>query len=137
MARALGHLEQECGRSTEGRSCFLLGTAYEFGRGRPLDRARALALYETGCARGNFEACKALARVRTSEGTDRGDLTSTVASLTKACESGDAESCLYLAAIYRTDHGVPWDDARSRALLRRACELGSVPACEALKRLEK
>ncbi len=137
VARALARVEQDCGQATDGRSCFLLGYAHETGRGRPQDRSRALELYETGCARGQAEACKALARLRTSESALRGNLAGTVATLTRDCEAGDAESCLYLAAIYRGDQGVAPDPARARSLLERACSLGSAPACEALKQLKE
>jgi len=137
VTRALARVEQDCGQGTDGRSCFLLGLALETGRGRAQDRNRALELYEAGCARGHPEACKALARMRTSESALRGDLSGTLATLTRLCEAGDAESCYYLAAIYRGDQGVPPDPSRMRNLLQRACGLGSAPACEALKTIKE
>jgi hypothetical protein len=58
-ARALDQLEQK-GAATDGEGAFVLGLAYETGRGRPLDPARARALYEDACRRGHAEACRRL-----------------------------------------------------------------------------
>ena len=133
VARALDRLEQDRDRVHDGRISHLLGLAYESGRGRPQDPARARALYEEGCRRENLDACKALVRLNMSGAYVFGDLAATLPILERGCEAGDAESCLYLASILRDGSGVPPDAARSRTLMDRACALGSRVACEARK----
>ena len=59
-ARALDKLEQQQGAAADGEGSFVLGRAYETGRGRPPDPARARALYEDACRRGYSEACRRL-----------------------------------------------------------------------------
>jgi TPR repeat protein len=57
---ALRHLEDDCATSTTGQSCFVLGAAWETGRGRPQDLAKAREYYQQACTRGYPEACKRL-----------------------------------------------------------------------------
>jgi TPR repeat protein len=64
LDRALKEVEQECATGTDAEAFFVLGGAFETGQGRAQDAARALALYEEGCKRGNAECCKALERIR-------------------------------------------------------------------------
>jgi Sel1 repeat len=57
---ALRHLEEDCASSTTGQSCFVLGAAWETGRGRPQDLDKAREYYKQACSRGYPEACKRL-----------------------------------------------------------------------------
>jgi len=57
---ALRHLEEDCATSTTGQSCFVLGAAWETGRGRPQDLSKAREYYKQACTRGYPEACKRL-----------------------------------------------------------------------------
>jgi hypothetical protein len=63
VTQALDRLEQLCGAVGSGPACFLVGSAYELGRERPLDVARAKELYQLGCDQGSAEACAALKRL--------------------------------------------------------------------------
>jgi hypothetical protein len=63
VLRALDVVEQGCGQVAVGRPCFLLGRAFETGRGRPRDLGRALALYREACAKGLADACEAVPRL--------------------------------------------------------------------------
>jgi TPR repeat protein len=128
VARALTRLERECGEATDGRACYLIGFAYESGRGRPRDEARARQLYASGCEQGNLDACKGLARTACSGSGGAIDLESAVAMLEASCAAGDAESCTFLAYAWLAKR----DEAKARAWLEKACALGSAPACEAL-----
>ncbi|MCC6409329.1 MAG: SEL1-like repeat protein [Planctomycetes bacterium] len=53
VEHAFDLLEAECERGAEGAIYYLLGSAYQFGLGRPVDAARAAALFEEGARRGD------------------------------------------------------------------------------------
>lgn len=136
VARALNRLERECGKGTDGRSCYLVGFAHETGRGRPVDAERARELYDEGCRRGDLDACKSFARIRCSGNGAAGELEGARRVLETACETGDPESCMYLAYFWLGGNGVERDEQRARALLEKACQLGSDQACDALKQAD-
>lgn len=60
VAHAFELLERACAQETNAAFYYLVGRAYDTGRGRPLDKARAKDLFRQGCARGNADACNAL-----------------------------------------------------------------------------
>lgn len=62
---ALDQLEAECAKGGDPAYAYLVGLAYESGRGRARDAARASAYYDQGCKRGNTLACAGLERLRT------------------------------------------------------------------------
>ncbi len=64
---ALDQLEREANEGLDGRSCFLIGCAYEIGKGRPVDGAAAAVFYEKGCARRDPLACKAMDQLRSRQ----------------------------------------------------------------------
>jgi TPR repeat protein len=64
VARALARLEQAASAGASAKACYLVGFAYETGRGRPQDLERARRCYEEACRLGHPEACKALERMR-------------------------------------------------------------------------
>jgi hypothetical protein len=129
VVRALKRLERECGETSDGRACYLMGYAYENGMGRPRDEARARQLYADGCRRGNLDACKALVRTSCSGSGEPIELGAVIATLEAAGTAGDAESCVYVAYTSL----IQGDEAKARAWLEKACALGSTFACEALK----
>jgi TPR repeat protein/Na+-translocating ferredoxin:NAD+ oxidoreductase RnfD subunit len=152
VARALDQLEAACGREADWSICFLVGVAYETGRGRPRDPDRAIALYER-CGAGNLYAAKALARIALStdvamsnppggesvaatNGTsaDAGyDLIAVAAVLRAAVTRGDPEACWYLAYMHEAGRGVPRDPQAARRLVEAACQFGFDGACRAMK----
>jgi hypothetical protein len=132
VARALDRLEQESDMGVNWRMSFLVGVAYETGRGRPQDKGRAIELYER-CGLGNLYAAKGLARIALSGGTPKYELGRVALVLQDAADHDDAESCWYLAHMRQIGIGLPRDERQARALLQRACTLGSEKACDALK----
>jgi TPR repeat protein len=136
VARALDRVELVCDKGTDGRSCYLMGYAYETGTGRTMDKRRALELYQEGARRGNVDACKGLADVRLSSGAGPNDFDAAARVLQRACEAGDAESCRCLAYMLHDGNGVPRDEEKARARLEQACALGSQEACAALKQTD-
>lgn len=132
VARAFAQLEQRCSQGVGGLGCYLMGYAYETGRGRPLDTMRAIELYRQ-CGRDDLFASKGLARIGLSGTSPPFDLTEVAAILQAAAAMGDAESCWYLAFMHHEGNGVQPDDQQARAYLQRACELGLGQACDALK----
>jgi TPR repeat protein len=135
--KALDYLEQNPGALKAGRSFYLLGFAYENGRGRPVNLKKAGASYSRGCDAGDVTSCKQLARLSLQPQSDMAQRQQGAAALEKACALGDAESCLYLAQMYHTGGGVPPDESRARLLLEKACQLGAKPACTLLETLKK
>lgn len=64
VQQALAQIERACASGdADGALLFLLGRAYETGRSRPLDPARALELFLEGCRRNSPDACRGAVRV--------------------------------------------------------------------------
>lgn len=64
VQQAFDQLEAACVKGTVARHYYLVGYAYEVGRGRPKDREQAARFYDEGCKRGDRDACASLPRVR-------------------------------------------------------------------------
>ncbi|MBL8769057.1 MAG: sel1 repeat family protein, partial [Planctomycetes bacterium] len=64
VVAALDKLETMHVAEETGSAAFLLACAYERGAGRPQDLARALELYDAGCAKGNAQCCTEATRLR-------------------------------------------------------------------------
>ena len=62
---ALDQLEQACSSDADAAIYYLVGQAYESGRGRPLDPERAIAFYNQGCEHGSKESCRSIVRLLT------------------------------------------------------------------------
>jgi TPR repeat protein len=129
VANALDLLEQACAADHDRRACFLVGAAYETGRGRPWDKRRAIELYER-CGDENLYAAKGLARIALS-GTVY-DLLPVAPTLQRGAAGGDAESHWYLAYMHRSGNGVPLDLERAREHMDVACRLKMTDACAVL-----
>jgi TPR repeat protein len=56
----LSRIESQCASGIDAQACFLLGFAYESGRGRPRDPVRAAQLYQQACEKGYEPACERL-----------------------------------------------------------------------------
>lgn len=66
VQQAFDQLERECAKETDAVVYALVGRAYEIGKGRPLDAARAKLLFEKGCMHGAKSGCEGLARISAS-----------------------------------------------------------------------
>jgi TPR repeat protein len=130
LAQAFHQLERWADTNAGGLGCFLVGFAYESGRGRPRDLERAITFYRR-CGPDNLYACKGLARLGLAGTVAALDLRGVAPILQKAADAGDAESCWYLSYMYLAGSGVGRDRPKAAALLARACALGSAQACEA------
>ena len=117
VTRALAALEQACPQTTNGRICFIVGYAYETGRNRALDKAKARELYSRGAILGDLEACKRAGRMALLGEGGPVDSAAAAPWLQKAADEQDGQSCLYLAKLYHIGDGVPKDEARAAALL--------------------
>ncbi len=129
VSYAFDQLQESCDAMVGSPSCYLLGNAYETGRGRPEDTQHAIELYERS-GTDNLYAVKGIARITLSENSNY-DLGEVAPVLELACKLGDAESCWYLAYINQTANGVPQDIARAQQFIQKACQLGSKKACSA------
>lgn len=63
VTTAFDQLEAACDQGADGAICSLLGIAYETGKGRPQDLARAREYYKQGCIRGHKGCCNGLSRM--------------------------------------------------------------------------
>jgi TPR repeat protein len=127
--RVLATLEQSDPGSTNGHICFIFGYAYEIGRGRPLDKARARQFYEKSAALGELSAWKNLARMQFAGEGGPPDHAAAAHWLQMAADAQDGPSCLFLARMYHTGDGVSQDEKTAVSLLQKACSLGMEPAC--------
>lgn len=132
VALALERLENDCQSNGSGRSCYLVGVAYETGRGRPKDPIRALQFFESA-GLDNVYAAKGAARVFLTTPDMPLDMRPVVQTLVDSARRGDAESCWYLAYMYRDGVGTAVDVAKARSLLETGCKLGLADACKALE----
>lgn len=131
IANALARLEDSCINRGDGLGCFLVGSAYEHGYGRPKDPERALQFYSR--LANNPYAAKGIARiVHTSDLAIR-NMRPVLAALEMAGQQGDAEALWYLAYFFRNGISVPRQPETAMMIMRRACELGNAGACEALQ----
>jgi TPR repeat protein len=139
VGRALASLEQRCNEpnNISGRYCYLVGYAYDVGRGRSEDKVKARRFYEQGAALGDLEACKNLARMQLAGEGGPPDHPTAALWLQKAAAAQDGLSCLYLAQLYHTGDGVPQDEQRAVVLLEKACNLGVQPACLLLQQKQR
>lgn len=135
VVAALNTIEQRCmqGGADDWLACYLLGVAYETGRGRPQNASLAIQQY-LRCGRGNLYAIRGIARIALAN--PRIDVRHVVPLLSAAAAQGDAESAWYLAYMFHGGVGVERDDQQARTLLKRACDLGSADACKALAQAE-
>jgi len=132
LQKALTRLERLCAQGFEGPACWLLGRAYETGRGRPHDPARALAHYMR-CDVSNPYAAKGIARLALTASVPDKVLAHAIPVLDAGRAAGDAESCWYLAFMHLLGIGVQRNEAAGRDLLEQACLLGAAKACESLR----
>jgi TPR repeat protein len=130
---ALAKLESASAGKTDGQISYLLGHAYDIGRGRTVDKAKARQFYEQSAALEFVEAYQKVGRMQFDGEGGPPDYASAARWLQKAADAQDGLSCLYLARLYHLGQGVPKDEQRSRALLEKACALGIQPACELLR----
>jgi TPR repeat protein len=131
VERAMARLEPLCASGFDGPACWLLGRAHETGRGRPLDKRRALEFYMR-CPAGNPYAAKGIARIGLTTPVPPKLMAQIARDLETARAAGDAESAWYLAFMYFAGVGVERDDVHGRRLLDEACARLSSKSCEAL-----
>jgi hypothetical protein len=130
VQRAFDRLEQAFRATGNERSAYLLASAYETGRGRPMDRVLARKLYGR-CRLTNLYALKGLARLALSGDSGPTNLQFLTRALDQA-SAGDAEAAWYLAYMHLQGVGVAPEEAEARRYMAQACKLGMQQACEAL-----
>ncbi|HTR43555.1 MAG TPA: hypothetical protein VMH87_18230 [Pseudomonadales bacterium] len=133
ITRDLEMLEKSDAAVTNGRACYVIGYAYETGRGLPLDKTRARQFYEKGAELGELAAWKNLAQMQLTGEGGPPDHTAAAGWLQKAADAQDGMSCLYLARMYHTGDGVPQDEQKANAWLQKAADLGVEPARQLLQ----
>lgn len=99
IQRALDRVEAACDADRFGRPCYLIGFAYEHGRGRPWGRARAIECYTRAIAHGNLDGAKALARMAANDPGLWFDTDGAVPLLDQACADGDTDACQLLTRM--------------------------------------
>lgn len=134
VAFAVDQLESACNEGSDLLSCYLVGQAYETGRGRTSDPRKAIACYER-CG-DNLYAVKGISRTVLTNSDVAYDLRTISIALGTATKRNDAESAWYLAYMFHQGKGVPQDDGKARILLNHACKLGMAQACDALQQEE-
>ena len=133
IGRDLTMLEQSGAMMTNGRACYVVGYAYDTGRGWPLDKVRARQFYEKSAALGEPLAWKNLARMQLAGEGGPPDHAAAAVWLQKAADAQDGMSYLYLARMYHNGDGVPRDEQKAKALLQKAADLGVEPARQLLE----
>ena len=128
-------LDRACGGG-DAVGCFNLAWILAAGQGGvAADPARALTLYEAGCARGLGAACQNRAWMSERGVSTKVDLHAAADWYGHGCQAGSAASCTALGLMTRDGRGVPADRLNARTLFAKACELGDPAACEAERSL--
>jgi hypothetical protein len=132
VARAISHLE---GFEVDAiaRDPFCIGLAYSTGRGRPVDKNKALGFFHESCDVGLLNACVRVAQMRMNGEGVPVDLGEAVMALEKGSAAGDAMSSFYLADLIYRGEGVPRDQSRAIRLFQKACAEGLPEACSQLE----
>jgi hypothetical protein len=116
----------------DARSCAALGAMFEAGKGAPLDKARALALYKQGCDGGDPEGCASLGVMYEFGRFVGKDEARAMALYEQACDAGGAHGCTSLGNLYESGKGVAKDETRALGLYRKGCDGGHPVACSNL-----
>jgi TPR repeat protein len=136
VTRAISRLEAS-EFDAEGRNPYFIGLAYTTGRGKSVDKNKALAFFHQSCDAGMLDACIQVARMRMyGEGVPV-DLGEAALALEKGSAAGDAMSSFHLADLLYRGEGVPRDESRAITLFEKACAEGSPEACSQLEEIEK
>ena len=125
----------------EAQKLAFLGTACEGGwekcQGEALNRygiddedaARAVALYQEGCDRGDARGCTNLGWMyRTGTGV-AADAARAVSLYQEGCDGGSARGCTNLGLMYERGTGVSADAARAVSLYQEGCDGGDAWGC--------
>lgn len=132
---ALDVLEASALAGGDSKSAFFIGFSYMQGKGRGLDKQRAMELFGEACELGWRDACVNLAKMHlTGDGTPV-DFVKAAEALEKGCNAGDPQSCYILAGLLMEGQGVVKNVAMSRQYLEKACGMGFVEACRVLENL--
>jgi TPR repeat protein len=131
--------ESECAAGW-GWACGKAGWAFDQGEGAPVNPAKALALFRTGCetAPTKDEWCCGMAGILYEEGTGvPSDPAEGARWLSKGCETADpkradVQACERLGLLVAEGHGVPKDLVHARALFKKACDSKYQRACDDL-----
>lgn len=126
----VGACDRDCQKG-DGEGCFLLGAAYEEGKGATKNATRAGELYRRACDLGFGTACGELA-VMILDGVVPGDPSDAVALCTKGCDAKSAAACALLGSMYQEGSGVDADASIAAKHYERACDLGEAHGCSAL-----
>lgn len=137
LGQVLSVLEQSSATSPDGRVCYILGFAYNNGRGRPLDRAKARQFYQTGAELGEKATWYPLALMQLRGEGGAPDPAAAARWLEKSADANHGLSCFYLALMCGKGDGINQDEKKADALLEKACRLGVAAACETLQTVQK
>lgn len=129
----LDQLENDPEAMAHGQFLFVLGYAYETGRGREMNKVKARQYYEKSATLGYWGACPTLALMLLTGNGGLPDPAAAARWLQKAADQNDGASCFYLAGLYYDGNGVPRDVQHARTLLEKACNLGVPEACKLLQ----
>ncbi|OBV10099.1 tetratricopeptide repeat protein [Erythrobacter dokdonensis] len=116
-----------CESARDAEACALMGLGLYRGQGTARDPARALAMWQAGCASGGMEAC----RLQASALREAGDLAGALVLARKACDGGAAWGCGQLASAYRLGDGVTADEAAAARFAERGCGSASTSDADA------
>jgi TPR repeat protein len=117
-----------CGQGV-ARACAEAGRLWrDEGRGDSGD-AQAVRLFQEGCDRGDWSACRQLAWMMERGRGVSLNLPGAADLYERACEAGEAAACFGLGKMLRDGRGVEADPREASALMARACQLGWKPAC--------
>jgi hypothetical protein len=110
--------------------CASLAWDYDTGKGTPVDKSRAAALYDKACRLGSQASCTNLAYdYDHGEGVAE-DPQHAIELYGTMCDQSEMRACFNLGLLVSQGRGVAKDHARAAALFRRACDGGESDACE-------
>jgi TPR repeat protein len=127
-------LGQRCDRG-DAAACNDLGLLHFQGIRVPLDRARAMELYQRACQGKDAMGCLNLGIIYQQAQGVPADLPRAMELYQRACDGGEMPGCHNLGFMYYTGQGTAKDEARGTEYYRKACKGGLTESCEVLTRL--
>jgi TPR repeat protein len=134
LGRAHQAFERSCALDY-AKGCFNLALNHHYGRGVPVDEARAVHLYGRACSRHLTSACYNLGVCRRDGVGAPRDPASAAKAFGHACSRDHQLACVNLAVMHATGAGGPRDTGRARRLLQHACDRGVDEGCKGLRQL--
>jgi TPR repeat protein len=123
--------EKSCGSLTYyGKGCYQLGTIHYHGYGVPIDRAKAVELFQKSCNDNWIAGCNDLGVAYESGNGIKQDFERAFEFYKRACAGGASLPCNNLGRMYQGGKGTARDVAKAAQWFQFSCSRGYSGGCK-------